>query len=257
MKPRLRVGLPIAVLAALVVAGVLLATTPWGGKEAIAQPTEYSLCNISISNVPVDVSVGELELPISLNEQKIYLVASVPILSEGLPAARPGETPTPVLGRILSNTINEEGEWIESHIVFDPQTGEIVEQYYNPERLADRGKLEAVKDSLLVGQPNPSTPAWPRTDTPPRLEKIQSADIQGYESLKYRPPEAGSGLLVSRIQGSGEVFESESVRARTCESILVIEVDRDGKGEVVVDKVVPEEKAMFNRFLSEVEDLER
>lgn len=40
MKRTLRLGLPIVVLAALIVAGVLLATTPWGDQEAAGgQPT--------------------------------------------------------------------------------------------------------------------------------------------------------------------------------------------------------------------------
>jgi hypothetical protein len=262
MKRNLRIGLPVlAVAAALIVAGVLLATTPWSGdtpvREAAAAPTEYSLCNISITNVPEDVAVGEVELPVPPNEQEIYLVASVAILTEGLPAAPPGVTPTPVLGRILSETINEEGEWIESHIVFDPQTGAIVEEYYNPERPADKAKLEVVKNSVVVGGPGPGAPAWPRTDTPPRLDKIQSTPpVLGYKGLKYRPPEAGSGLLVSHIQGSGDGLESQRVRARTCESVLVIQVDEVGRGAIVVDDVVPEEQAMFDRFMSQVEGLE-
>lgn len=259
MIRRWRRGLVLAAVgAAAIVGGILLAMEPWSGdtlvEEAAGQVSEYSLCNVSISNVPADVMVGARERLVAPGEKKIYLVVYAPILTEGLPAATPGVTPTPVEGRMISELFDDEGGWIESHVVFDAQTGDVVEEYYNPAHPADKVKLGAVKSSLIVGPPSPATSAWPRTDTQPTTEKIELAVPEGFKGLKYRPPEAGSGMLVSPIQGQPY---GQRLVARTCESRLVIDIDQNGKGRIVVDDVAPEEQAMFDRFLNEVDGLQR
>ena len=136
--------------------------------------------------------------------------------------------------------------WNESRIVIDAKTGEVLEEFFNPDRLNDEVQLKTTLETLVVGPPDPGVPAWPRDDVPPSLPKSRPGGPD--DPLIYQPPDHGSGMFVSAQHGTPN--PGERLIARTCNSSLVF----DGTtGKVVVDKVTPAEREMFDRFLSEIE----
>jgi hypothetical protein len=249
MKRTLRLVLPIAAVVAAVVAGVLLATRLWeDGKavqEAAATPAEFGVCNVSVSNIPPDVKVAPFLFPVlegagsawqpGKSGELIFLRVSVPV--------PPGQEPfvdefgLPVgAGAVLINAV----------------TGEIAAEGYRTP--AAEAKIKGVLATLRVGPWEPAGSAWPRTDTPPTGEVVEIykpvevlADYNKV-TLKYRRPEHGSGMFGGITQGDN----FSRLRAYTCDSI--VEVDA-WTGKVLRKEVVPQEEAMFQRFLGEVEAL--
>ncbi len=247
MKLTLRRAVPLAAVAAVAVGGVLLATRPWSGEEAVVQeaaasPAEFGVCNVSVSNIPPDVKVAPFLVPVlegspwqpGKSGQLIFLSVSIP-LPEG---QRPVVSPD--MGK---------DKPVQSNALIDAQTGDLVaEGYLTP---ADEAKIKAVLSTLQVGPWEPVGPAWPRTDTSPTGEVIELhkpvevlADHDKM-TLRYRRPEDGSGVFGGITQGDS----FSHLRAYTCDSILEV----DGwTGNVLRKEVVAEEEAMFERFLDEV-----
>ncbi|MCH8346785.1 MAG: hypothetical protein IIC87_07665 [Chloroflexi bacterium] len=245
MIRRWRRGLVLAAVGAAIVGGVLLATRPWSGEtpveQAAASPAEYGICNVSVSDIPPDVRVSPLPFPTfegsrwqpTKSGEAIFLVVSIPLPD--------GERPTVPMSR---------DDVVQSNAVIDAATGEVIgEGYLTP---ADETKIKAVLATLRVGPWEPAGPAWPRTDTTPNSEIVEIpkplrvASDYNKVSLKYRQPEAGSGMIAGRMSFAtmGDVL-----RAYTCDSIVEI----DGEtGAVLRREVVAEEQAMFQRFLNEV-----
>ena len=252
MKRTLRLGLPIAaVAAALIVAGVLLGTTPWSDgpavQEAAAYPSDYGICNVSVTNIPEDVSVGGVAWP------EVMLP-----MAPGVTPGPSGDFVTLFLtmempeGQHYHGTDPDTGQLIDlrTRVVVDAQNGNVIFEHYRT--AAERGKLQGVLATLRVGPWEPIGPAWPRTDTPPqsdRAEVVAPADEtapRGKVKVRYHQAERGSGLLGGIT--SGDSFAH--LRVYTCDSVMVI----DGwTGSVREEQVVPEEEAMFQRFLEGVE----
>ena len=253
MMRTLRRWLPLAaVAAAAIAAGVLLATRPWSGEEAVqetaATPAEYGLCNVSVSNIPPGVEVSAFVSPIAGPEgspgepgksgELIFLRIIVPL--------PPGQrvTPYPEMGK---------DKPVQSNAVINAQTGEIFgEGYLTP---SDEAKIKAVLATLRVGPWEPAGPAWPRTDTLPRSDIVEldrpwelPPDYRE-PTLKYRMPERGSGMMVERTTASPGMREPLLLRAYTCESIVEV---FGATGKIVRKEVTPEEEAVFQRFLDEV-----
>lgn len=230
MKRKMRLGLPGLGVAVLIAAAVLLTIRPWSdgppAKEAAAHPSDYGICNVSVRNLPEGVraevwpfkEMGEIS-------EGIYLMVSIPEVDD------PGVS------------LND-----RSRVVWDAVSGDLEFEYYRTP--AEEAKLKGVV--RRVGRWEPVGPAWPRTDTPPQgdmAEVRKPADVttpQGKVVLRYRQAEYGSGLL--GILTRGDSFAE--LRVFTCESEMVI----DGwTGSVTRRQVVPEEEAMFQRFLEGVE----
>ena len=232
MIRRWRQGVLLAAVAAAVVAGVLLATQPWGGEtlvqEAAGQPSEYTLCNVSVSDIPADVAVG----PYLLGE-KFHVLIYVPVPE--------GEE------KIAIDPDTGKGVPVESRIAIDAETGQVVFEHYKTP--AEEAKLMGVLATLRVAEPDPSVPAWPRTDTPPQADKKDLRGLDWLPGMRYRPPDPGSGLVVSVITGTSLSSDSQTLVARTCDS--EVRVDRE-TGQTIKMEVTPGEKAMFRRFLDEV-----
>jgi hypothetical protein len=116
---------------------------------------------------------------------------------------------------------------------------------------ADKAAIAPALERLQVGPWQPTVAAWPRTDTTPTSEVVQlPTSIEVAEdlfkpTLKYREPEAGSGMWATYM-----TFATlpEVVKAYTCESFIQL----SHTGEVMSWDVVPEEEEMFQRFLDEV-----
>lgn len=228
----------------LLVAAVLAILLHSDRERAIAKPTEYSLCNVSISHVPGDVEVGAYPAPDPSGRGKIYLLIYVPL------AGGQRVTTHPSTGQTVPAQM--------SRVAIDAQTGEVAFEFYRPNAPEEKGKLGAVLASLEKGPPSPTDDAWPRTDTQPHNDKVTTRGLKGAPGLKYRPPEAGSGMLVTTIQGQPspysppyeELVYRQRLVARTCDSIVEIDTQT---GEVVTDMVQPGDREMFDRFLAEVE----
>ena len=237
----LGVLLLIAVVAAIA-AGVLLATRPWSdgtvAEEAAASPSEYGLCNVSVSNIPPDVSVAPFSFfppegsqwQPAKSGRVIFVFLYIPL--------PPGQRP------VISPDMSKDKP-VQSNAVINAETGQVVaEGYLTP---ADEAKIKAVLATLRVGPWEPAGPAWPRTDTAPRGKVVEFPKVvetladYGKPTLKYREPEAGSGMLAGRIGQRLEAF--------TCASKLVLDAET---GQVLDREVIAEEDAMFQRFLGEV-----
>ncbi len=228
MMRRLRLGVPL-IAVAVVTGAVLFIIQPWSQEEAAGQPVEFSLCNVSVGFVPQDVAVGPYPLPTN-SGQKMHLLIYAPL---------------PQAERVIIDPGTAKGVPVESRVAIDAQTGEVVFEHYRT--TAEEAKLKGVLATLRVGPPDPSVPAWPRTDTPPRAEKVEVSGPDGLAIQRYRPPDPGSGILVSVIEGTPYFFR---LVARTCSSKAEI----DGQtGAVVTLDVTPEEMQMFQRFLAQIE----
>jgi len=223
-------ALPVAIVAVL--ASVFLIIQPWDGEEAAVKHEGPGFCNVSVSSVPEDVTVGALAWPNEWNVEKFVLLLIVPLPAEERTVPDP-TTPDYIV-------------WNESRIVIDAKTGEVLEEFFNPDRLNDEAQLKTTLETLVVGSPNPGVPAWPRDDVPPSLPKSRPGGPD--DPLIYQPPDYGSGMFVSAQHGTPN--PGERLIARTCDSSLVF----DGTtGKVVADDVTPAEREMFDRFLSEIE----
>ncbi len=245
MIRRWRRGLVLAAVGVAAVAGVLLTTQPWTGEtpvqEAVAQPAEFGMCNVSVSNIPPGLKVSRLVLPAQVYKDEydspsgmaFFLQISVP-LPEG--AKRPGPP-------------SSDAEFISSNVIIDAQTGEVISERYKT--AADEAAFKPVLARLQVGPWRPTGVAWPRTDTPPTGEMIEFPKVITVAAdyfkptLKYREPEAGSGMLAGRM---GFATLPDMLRAYTCESLVEI----SDRGEVLSWEVTSEEELMFQRFLNEV-----
>ena len=247
MIRRWRRGLVLTAVVAAIAAGVLLATRPWSdgtvAEEAAASPSEYGLCNVSVSNIPPDVSVAPFSFfppegsqwQPAKSGRVIFVFLYIPL--------PPGQRP------VISPDMSKDKP-VQSNAVINAQTGEVVaEGYLTP---ADEAKIKAVLATLQVGPWEPASPAWPRTDTPPRGEVVEFPKVvetladYGKPTLKYRQPEAGSGMIDGRLSR----LDTQVLRAYTCDSI--VEVDGEA-GAILRKEVVPEEEAMFQRFLEQME----
>lgn len=242
----MRLGLPIVVLAALIVAGVLLATRPWAGEEATARPAEFGLCNVSVNDIPPGVEVLAFVSPIAGPEGSAW---------------EPFKSGDLILLRVLVPVPEGQEPFVDEYglplpagaVQINAMTGEVeYEDYRTPEA---ESKIKAVLETLKVGPWEPAGPAWPRTDTSPDSDivELRSAEealtVDTKPTLKYRLPEDGSGMITRRSTVSAGVGEPLMLRAFTCESIVEV---HGTTGEVLQRDVVPEEEAMFQRFLDEV-----
>ncbi len=240
MNRNLRRGIPVAaVAAATIAAAVLLATRPWdsgsGVQEAAATPAEFGLCNVSVGNIPEGVEVFPFPFPEGgLLGAKWALVLRIP--GSGLRL-------DPELGYAT--------EPDASAISINAETGEVIaERYYNADREA---KLKAALATLVVGPWVPRGPAWPRTATPPTGEvrvisrPLRTAADFGKADLKFRETETGSGMLAGPFTAGDETY----LKLETCQSDALI----DAQGRVTKWDVAPDDEAMFQRFLEEVQVL--
>lgn len=198
----LPVGLAVAAaVAAAVVAGVLLATEPWSGEETAAVPVEYGVCNVAVRDIPDGVEAYPFPFPEGgLLGAKWAMVLRIP---------GSGMRFVPELGYTT--------EPDASGIAINAATGEVIfETYYNAEHEA---KLKAALATLVVRPWEPPGPAWPLTHTPPTsemaeiLKPVRVASDYGKVLLKYRLPEAGSGMLAGPSPEGQTLLKLETCRS--------------------------------------------
>jgi hypothetical protein len=223
-----------AFFAALV--GSSYAAGLWTGESpqpAEATPADYGICNVSVGAVPEGVRVAPVPLPRppgfvnTPTYMSLYLLLSLPV---------PPDLPRPA--RNPDTGIDPD---LQSRVYIDAATGEVAFENYRT--ASEEAILKEALASLRVGPWQPTSDVWPRTDTPPK--KALREEDDSVTKIQYRPPDDGSGLMLSRPQG--DTFSR--LTAFTCESVLEI----DGvSGEVLRQEVVPQEQAMFGRFLGEV-----
>ncbi len=170
MKRTLRFGLPVAVLAALIVAAVLLATR--SGNEAtevdIQVPPEelglvagYRFCNVSLETFGRDVRVFARTGPIpphGLIRPVLVLVVYPP---------RGGDIVTdfgvqPAYALPLGLRVDSETGVVDyavpSTVVIDARTGELVDEFYNSAN--EEVELRRVLRTLGIGVEDPTQPGY-------------------------------------------------------------------------------------------------
>jgi hypothetical protein len=218
---------------------------PWGGddvREAEATPADYGICNVSVSDLPEGVEATTLPYPAPRGDgntpagKSIYLFLRVPLAPD-----QPWSEEDPATGTVRD---------VRSRVVIDAVTGDVVfENYRTP---AEQTMLKEALETLSVGPWRPVVDAWPRTDTSPTTGEVIEIRkpvevLTDYDKviLTYRRPDPRSGLIAGTTRGDS----FDRISAYTCDSIVEI----DGRtGSVIRDEVTPDERAMFDRFLSEV-----
>jgi hypothetical protein len=247
--------LPLLLGAPAAVAAAVLVWQPWSDDhplpEAEAAPSAIALCNVAITDIPAGVEVIEYPVAAALDNGRIYLIVAVP----GPDGELGGRDP--VSGRPVRKGFQA---------VIDPKTGDVVERFEDPslsqgEATASEMKLDDALDRIVPLSSAPTFSAWPRTNTPLTKEKPETDTYDGGGGIKYREPDKGAGLIVVPInvhpsEGGGRLI------ARTCDSKVAIDrVFDETVGVVEVrltqNDVVPAEREMFDRFLDEVEGLDR
>jgi hypothetical protein len=211
-----------------------------GPDSAEANPAVIGICNVSVSNIPDGVKAFYMPQPVLPEDWNtpthfaIRLILSVP-----QPEAMPLPTQDPQTGVFP----------LPSSVGIDAATGELVFEDYRT--AGEEATLREALAMVTVGPWQPAGPAWPRTDTAPTGEVIGIRKpvevLTDYDKviLTYREPDALSGLIAGTTRGDS----FDRISAFTCDSIVEI----DGRtGSVNRDEVTPDERAMFDRFLSEV-----
>lgn len=247
MTRRLLWLLPLLLAAPVAAGAALLVWQPWDdespSREAEAAPAAMALCNVAITDVPDGVEVFEYPVAAALDRGKIYLFIGVP--------APDGEFSghDPASGQLVRKGYQA---------LVDPRTGDTFDRFEDPSLSAAQAsaaeiKLDDALDNVVPLESAPAFSAWPRTDTPPANERDTVDDIT------FQPPDEGAGLVVIHIRaqppGGGRLI------ARTCDSKAVIDgvTDANGKtSEVQLTRydVASDDRAMFDRFLDEVEGLQ-
>ncbi len=236
MKRTLRFGLPVAVLAALIVGGVLLATRPWSGdtlvQEAAAGTITYRLCDTIVEAPP------KPKPPIKPEKD---LVSVVPIVEQ----TAAGDLIPKFEVRLRIPSVGD-----PSLVLIDAVTGTVLQELYSSP--AHQALLRPVLNTVRTEPLDPATAPWPYTDAaqiPPSRGRAGPFEL--------RSPDPGSGIVAVHHLENTPVGEPllQAVIARNCRSTMAIiwQLYPDGREEVTVERDVhPDDAAAFQTFYDEV-----
>lgn len=240
MNRRLRIILPVLAVVGAAGATSLVLTRPWDGPEVVeradASPREMGICNVSVTDIPDGVMAAPITWPVPVGHANnkptpngpagdwIYLLIWMP-LNPGDPGFEGLSAPN------------------KSRVALDARTGDVIFEHYRTP--GDEVILGGILDGAVrLGPWSPSGAAWPRTDTPPTGEIIDTADpALDRPGIAYRRPDPASGLIAGHITGGTK----DRIQAYTCDSIVEVDLET---GRVTRNDVTPQEQAMFQRFLS-------
>jgi hypothetical protein len=232
MKRNLRLGLPVlAVGAALIVAGVLLATTPWSTEEAAGGTIQYRLCDTVVTGPP------KVKPP--AKPQKDYV-----LVSRWLEQTETGDF-RPRLE--IQLRIPSAGK--PSSVSIDPISAGVLEERYSSP--AHEALLAPVVNTVRTEPLDPATAPWPYThSTQMTLQPVRSG------AFEFRDVDPGSGIVSSIVMGTGHLMHVHVLKFASCRSTMEISADFRSStqpDEVTVTKDVhPDDKAAFQRLLDTV-----
>jgi hypothetical protein len=236
MKRTLRLGLPLAVLAALI-AGVLLATQPWSGEDAVqeaeAGTIQYRLCDTVFEAPP-----SEAPEP---GRERLVVLPTVDIDSDSSPY-----DPNPKLRLQPELTLAIRGD-VDSEVMIDPTSGAVSREHYGT--ASQRAKLQAILDTLRVEPFDPATAPWPYTDAAQKPAKRVEHGI-----FEYRPPDPASGLDAGQIWANTITGAVHSFNLSNCRSAEAIGFDPfTGEELWRVRDVHPDDEAAFKTFFDQLD----
>ncbi len=225
MKRSLRLGIPLAVLTAGTVAGVLFTTQPWAGgggpalvQEVAAQDTTWRLCNTVVEPLPPDIPRAWRE-----GQAGVYIR---PALKED------------TWGWLILVLIGRPWEG-GSFAYIDAETSQVVQsQYSTPEH---RALIERVLSFSRFEPLDPATAPWPYTD----VRQGQATPVRGAGFINI-PPDPGSGLMIA---------SGEGLLVQNCRSKMLINVVAGPAGpnlSMEGSNIHPDDKAAFERFFKEM-----
>ena len=225
MMRRWRRGVVLAaVVAGAIAGGVLLTTQPWSDGETLVQEVaggniEYRLCNVSFWAPPQ----GDI----------IRVGRSVRWSEEGLQP------------ELRVKLVKPEPAVVE----VDPETGAVLLEYYPT--TATKASIKVVLDTKGVEPLDLATAPWPYTDT----AQVSAQRFGEKGTFEYRPPDPGSGIVVSKMYADGIGWFAQSLTVANCRSVMAIGVRfrADAEPEVTVTKDIhPEDEAAFQTFYDQV-----
>jgi hypothetical protein len=205
----------MAIGAALIVAGVLLATTPWSGEEAAGGTIQYRVCDFVIE-APTPQGKGDIRVN-PLIEPHVEPSLEVEVLGEP-----------------------------DAVVVIDP-TSDVIESQTVPD-----ARLQPVLDTLRIEPLDPSTAPWPYTDSVQRPPIHQDKGIFGYQLPDPKSGLVVTTTHVSMTDGSIVYILGLANCRSTMEREVVF---RKGEESEVMDltrDVHPDDEVAFRTFFDEV-----
>ena len=232
MKRTLRLGLPAAVVvAAAIVAGVLLATGPWGGdtlvQEAAGGTIEQRMCDVVMDVPPIAIGPAGDWVTVRLSNPSLE-----------------GQLRGP------EKVLTVRGASKRSEVLIDARTGAVLEERYDTP--SQKATAQQVLQTVRVEPLDPSSAPWPYTDS----AQVSAQRVGEKGTFQYRFPDPGSGLMISGGGMDGIGGYAHRLRMENCRSLLEILVAfrLGAEPEVTVTKEIhPDDEAAFQTFLDQVE----
>lgn len=187
---RVRHGLAVVAIAALVIGGVVLAlTNPWEDSTARGQTITYRACDVTVEGPPPPSpeaffkTGGLTPGTLLISTQSL----NPPVLRIRL--AGPPQPP-PVDGFSGPDLLAAGA----SHVRINALTGDVQRELYRT--AADEELLSGIASTARVNPLDPATAPWPYTDeTQIPVERFKTGNIE------YRHPDPGAGISIRSYYG--------------------------------------------------------
>ncbi len=236
MKRTLRRWLPIiAAVGVLIALTLLLTVRPWSDgpsvEEAAASTVQHRLCDTVLEAPLAPRPLGEQARDI------ISIAGGVDVTeTHGLEPSLEVHLKLPSVGK-------------PSSVSIDPMTATVLEERYSSP--AHEALLRAVTNTARLEPLEPDTAPWPYTD------KTQVSPRQHPGgAFSWRLPDPGSGLVMSAMNVSGDLWGSESMQVANCRSFVrmtwTFGANAEQPGLTITRDVHPEDEAAFETFLDTV-----
>ena len=134
----------------------------------------------------------------------------------------------------------------DSFVMLDAETGVVVQENVAD---ADRDGIQETLVTLEVSEQDGTTAPWPYSGDPPAMARERLGNIT------YIPPDPASGITVFPQFGGGPGGSGVALVVTNGRSTIGIDAETNVLFEETSD-VLPEDKEMFDRFLSAVEYVE-
>lgn len=236
MKRTLRRWLPIiAAVGVLIALGALLTVHPWSGgpsvQEAAGSTIQHRLCDTVLEAPPTPRPIGRETRDI------VSIGGGVEV------------TETYDLEPSLEVHLRSPSVGKPSSVSIDPTTATVLEERYSSP--AHEALLRAVTNTARLEPLDPDTAPWPYTD------KTQVPPTQHPGgAFSWRLPDPGSGLVMSGMNVSGDLWGSESMQVANCRSFVrmtwTFGANAEQPGLTITRDVHPEDEAAFETFLDAV-----
>jgi hypothetical protein len=230
MKRALRLGLPLVVLTAVVVGGVLLATQPWSGEDAVQEAAagtiKHRLCDFVLEAPPAEApQPGQERLVVG---RRVSFESFEPTVLE------------PAFELRIRGSVRSE-------VTVDATTGTVSAEHYGAP--SHEATLQGTLETLRAEPFDPTTAPWPYTDT----SQVPAKRVE-FGIFDYRPPDPASGLVAWERVGDTISGAVESFILANCRSVEMVSFDPFSGDELGrMRDVHLDDEAAFETLLDELD----